>query len=206
MVKLPKITKINEKQLKIVTAVLRDSNTKNQACRHVYRLFQCYVTEYGNNPLYRSVWGGSAARSGKGIFKAPAARYTVFKEFAVDMPVVTHQRTASETRSLMIIADLPTVWLNGCLKSIFNTHMIYIDSSGVCFGLNAPVGTHFLYGRVCSACMISTFFAWESNRFFHEESIAWIRNTINTYWQKNKKVPMCVDENLGVLYTILRQK
>ena len=86
------------------------------------------------------------------------------------MPVFTHQRTASETRSLMIIADLPTVWLNGCLKSIFNTHMIYIDLSGVCFRLNAPVGTHFLYGRVCDAGVIDTFFIWKSAIFFHEAS------------------------------------
>ena len=116
--------------------------------------------------LLRGGWGCAAARSGKGILQTPAVRYPVFKELPVDMPIFTHQRTAPEARSLMIAAGLSAVGLYRRCKCRFNTHVIYLDTSGICFRMDAPTGAHFLYGRVCSACMISTFFTWESYRFF----------------------------------------
>ncbi len=120
-----------------------------------------------NISLLRGGWGCTAARSGKGILQTPAVRYPVFKELPVDMPIITHKRTAPEARSLMIAAGLSAVGLYRRCKCRFNTHVIYLDTSGICFRMDAPTGAHFLYGRVCSACMISTFFTWESYRFFH---------------------------------------
>ena len=55
-------------------------------------------------------------------------------------------------------------------KGIFHTHMIDLDPAGIGFGLNPPMGTHFLYGRVGDTRVIGTFFTWESD-FLHRDSI-----------------------------------
>ena len=63
----------------------------------------------------------------------------------------------------MIAAGLPAIRFNRVGKSFFHTHMIDLDPEGIGFGLNPPMGTHFLYGRVGDTRVIGTFFTWESD-------------------------------------------
>lgn len=97
-------------------------------------------------------------------------RGTVFKQLAVNMPMITHKGTAPESCSLVIPAFLPSVRFYRCGESFFNTHMIDPYSASIGFWLNPPVGTHFLDGRVGYACVISTFYTWKSYSFLHSYS------------------------------------
>ena len=94
-------------------------------------------------------------------------RDAVFKQLAINIPVITHKGTASETCSQVIPASLPTVRLYRCGESFFGAHMIDTDPAGVGFRMNSPVGTHFLDGRVGYARVISTFYTWKSYSFLH---------------------------------------
>ena len=94
-------------------------------------------------------------------------RDAVFKQLAVNMPMITHKGTAPESCSLVIPACLPSVRFYRGGESFFNTHMIDPYSASIGFWLNPPVGTHFLDGRVGYACVISTFYTWKSYSFLH---------------------------------------
>ncbi len=86
----------------------------------------------------------SATRLGKCILKIPSVSYTVFEKFPVNMPVLAHKRETLEACALVIPTFLSAIRLYRICKCLFNAHMVYIDPPSVCFGLNPPMGTHFL--------------------------------------------------------------
>ena len=75
------------------------------------------------------------------------------------------------------------------------------DPAGIGFGLNPPMGTHFLYGRVGDTRVIGTFFTWESD-FLHRDSILQNLHT-DKYKQPTGLYPNTRMNNIQILGSVL---
>ena len=83
-------------------------------------------------------------------------RDTVLEQFAVDIPISAHGRTALEESAVMVPTGLTAVWLHRSCESFFDTHMIDGDPSGVGFGIDAVFSTHCLYIWISVTKMVGT--------------------------------------------------
>ena len=81
--------------------------------------------------------------------------HTILEQFSVNIVMPTHRCNAVISLAEMVAAPDTTVGLDGPCESFLNGHMIYLDSSRRCLGLDIPVFAHGLYTAVYVAQMIA---------------------------------------------------